>query len=90
MPYPTMSDKDMLSDVLTSQKQASEKYNTFAYECRCPNLKQTCLNLLVEEQQIATEVFTEMNTRGWYPVKDATQQEVNETKQTFQTPAMQG
>lgn len=76
-------DKDILTDVLSSQKFVTEGYNTFANECVCPALKADFMNILSEEHCIQNEVFTEMQKRGWYPTEAADQNKVNQTKQKY-------
>ena len=83
----TVTDKDILYDVLSSQKQTAGKYNVFAGECYSPELQKTCLDFFMESHKIGTDVFNEMHKRGWYPIKTAPQNEIEETKQKYQQPA---
>ncbi|MDR2909428.1 MAG: spore coat protein [Oscillospiraceae bacterium] len=76
-------DKEMMTDVLSSQKFITSGYNTVANECACPNLKTDLLNILNEEHQIQHEVFCEMNKRGWYQTEPADQGKVNQVKQHY-------
>lgn len=77
------SDKDMLTDMLSSQKFATDNYNTFANECATPAVKTDFMNILSEEHQIQNELFTEMQKRGWYPTEAADQNKVNQAKQKY-------
>lgn len=77
------SDKDILTDILSSQKFVTDGYNTFANECATPAVKTDCINILNEEHQIQNEVFCEMHKRGWYPTEAADQNKVNQAKQKF-------
>ena len=79
----SMSEKDMLADCLNSQKLISTNYNTFAGECTNANLRDAFLSILKEEHQIQSDIFTELQSHGWYQVKQATQQEVDELKTKF-------
>ena len=67
-----LSDQEMLTDALSSQKFITDNYNLFANEC-----------ILNEEHQIQHEVFTEMQKRGWYPVAPAQQEQINQAKQKY-------
>ncbi|MEA4824543.1 MAG: spore coat protein [Clostridiaceae bacterium] len=78
-----MCEKDILEDFLSSQKQITANYNTFAGECEHTNLRDTFLGILSEEHHIQTELFDEMHNRGWYPVKTAEQTEIDAVKQKF-------
>lgn len=76
-------DKDMMTDMLSSQKFITESYNSFANECATPAVKSQFINILNEEHQIQNEVFTEMQKRGWYPTEAADQNKINQAKQKF-------
>lgn len=76
-------DRDMLTDVLSSQKFITDGYNTFANECATPAVKTDFMNILKEEHQIQSDVFTEMQNRGWYPTECADQNKVQQAKQKF-------
>lgn len=78
-----MGDKEMLTDLLSSQKLASSNYNTYAGECQCTQLRDAFLNILKEEHTIQSELFTEANSRGWYPVKEAPATDITAAKQKF-------
>ena len=79
-----MVEKDYLSDVLMSQKQISTNYNTFANECSNPQLRTEFMNILNDEHYIQADIYTQMSKRGWYQVKPADMQEINQVKQKFQ------
>ena len=76
-------DKDILTDALNAEKFATDNYNIFAYECANVALKNEFMSLLQEEHQIQYDIFEEMNKRGWYPVKPAQQQAVDQAKQKY-------
>lgn len=77
------SDKDILTDVLSSQKFVTDGYNTFANESATPAVRCDCMNILNEEHQIQNEIFTEMQTRGWYATEAADMNKVNQAKQKY-------
>ena len=79
-----MQDKDIMQDVLSSQKLATSNYNTFSTECASPRLRRDVQKILREEHDIQAGLFTEMNTRGWYPVAPADQQKITDAKTKFQ------
>lgn len=78
-----MQDKEMLEDVLTSQKQITGLYNVYANECATPAIRDEMLNILHEEHCIQADVFMEMQKRGWYPTPMAEEQKIQSTKQKF-------
>lgn len=79
----TMGDKERLSDSLASQKQITSSYNTFAGECVNPQLRNDFLCILKEEHDIQAEIFTQMQSRGWYQVEAADQNKVGQTRQKY-------
>ncbi|MEG0035509.1 MAG: spore coat protein [Oscillospiraceae bacterium] len=78
-----LTEKDILQDCLSSQKFAAANYNTFAGECANEQLRNAFLNILDDEHRIQADIFTDMNTNGWYPTQPADQQKVQQTKQKF-------
>jgi spore coat protein CotF len=76
-------DKEMLTDVLASQKSITGGYNTVVNECACSRLKSDMLNILNDEHKIQHDVFLEMQKRGWYPTEAADQNKINQVKQQY-------
>lgn len=79
----SFSDKDILTDVLSSQKFVTDGYNSYANECATPAVRTDFVNILNEEHMIQSEVFTEMQGRGWYATEAADQNKVNQAKQKY-------
>ncbi len=79
----TFTEKEMLTDLLTSQKTMTDGYNTFANECATPMIKTAFMNILNEEHQIQNEIFLEMQKHGWYQTEAADQNKVCQAKQKF-------
>lgn len=80
----SIPEKDMMNDVLASQKFITDSYNTFTNECATPNVRDQFLRLLGEEHQIQAEVFDLMHQRGWYQTPAADQQKMQQAKQQFE------
>lgn len=79
-----MTDREMINDLLNSQKMETNHYNTFATECANVNLKNDFVKIWKEEQEIQTDLFNEMQVRGWYQVKSANPNDINQAKQKYQ------
>lgn len=77
------TDKEILADGLSSQKSATEKFNTFAGECVHDSLRGTMINILEQEHNISTDVFNMMHQRGMYQTPPAEEKKIMETKQKF-------
>ena len=60
--------KEVLGDCLSSQKQITAAYNTFAGECVDPRLRSAMLSILDEEHCIQADIFK------------AEQQKINQTR----------
>ena len=80
-----MQEKEILNDILASQKSATSAYNTFTNECATPAVRDEFMKILTEEHQIQADVFNEMHKRGWYPTPAAEQQKIQQAKQKFQS-----
>lgn len=79
-----MSDKEIMDDILSSQKAITSVYNTFSNECTHQCLRDDFLNILRDEHAIQSDVFTQMQKRGWYSPPEAQQQMIDQTKTKFQ------
>ena len=76
-----MDEKVVLQDCLISQKHLTDSYNTFAGECTNTQLRDAFLNILKEEHCIQSDIFSNMQTKGWYQVEAAEQQKIDQAKQ---------
>ncbi len=85
----TFTDKEIMDDVLSSQKHITGVYNTYSNECVNQQLQSDMLNILKEEHSIQFNVFGEMQKRGWYNPCSAQAQMINETKTKFENIATQ-
>ncbi len=84
-PGNSITEKDMMYDVLSSQKFITDTYNTFTNECASANTRDEFMKLLQEEHQIQADVFDTMKQRGWYQTSNAEQQKIQQAKQKFQS-----
>ena len=78
------SDREIMDDILTSKKHITGVYNTFSNECVNEKLQNDMLNILREEHAMQFNVFTEMQSRGWYSPEAAQQQMISQTKTKFE------
>lgn len=75
-----MKEKDLMQDLLTSEKQVISAYSTGITEVSCINLRSTLVNNFKSAQDIQFKVFDTMKQKGWYTTKDAPDNEVNQLK----------
>lgn len=80
---PSFGDREIMDDLLASQKQMTADYNAAANECASSALQSEFMTLLGEEHQMQMEVFQEMQKRGWYPTERAAPQKLREAKERF-------
>ena len=78
-----LGEQEILNDSLITQKQITDSYNTYAGECVNPQLKSAMLNILNEEHDIQSQIFSCMQSHGWYQPEAASAQQVTKTKQKF-------
>ncbi len=80
---PSFGDREIMDDLLASQKQITAEYNTAANECASSALQTEFMTLLGEEHQIQMELFQEMRKRGWYPTEQAPRQKIEAAREQF-------
>ncbi|NLH01861.1 MAG: spore coat protein [Clostridiales bacterium] len=81
----SLTEKDILQDLISSQKYVTTNYNTFAGECVNEQLRSAFLNILDDEHRIQADIFNDMSSNGWYQTTPADQQRVQQVKQKFNT-----
>lgn len=78
-----LSEKEILVDSLISQKSLTSSYNTYAGECVNSQLRSTMLNILDDEHCIQAEIFSELQSNGWYKTEPADQNKVQQTRMKY-------
>ncbi len=76
-----LSEQELMTDLLTSEKQAISAYSTGITESSCTNLRDHLVENFKSTQEIQYRVFDAMKQRGWYKTDDAQTQKVQEAKQ---------
>ncbi|MDL2280491.1 spore coat protein [Selenomonadales bacterium OttesenSCG-928-I06] len=79
----SLSDKDILQLSLTCFKHMASSINTFALESSDNTLRRDYLSVLGEVQGAGKQLFDLMNQKGFYNVKNATPQDINQTRSSF-------
>jgi len=74
------NEKDMMTDLLATEKQVITAYSTGITETSCQNLRNTLVNNFKNVQDVQFKVFDAMKQKGWYQTKDAPDQEVQQAK----------
>lgn len=76
----TMCEKDLMQDLLATEKQVISAYSTGITESSCVNLRSTLIDNYKNNQDIQYKIFDAMKQKGWYPTKDAPDNEVQQLK----------
>ncbi len=63
------ADKDILNDMLMTEKYVSGTYETAIMECSNQSVRNALKQIQDEEQEHAKMIFDAMNRRGWYNPK---------------------
>ncbi|GAB1476133.1 spore coat protein [Bacillota bacterium] len=64
-----LSDKDLCSDMLATEKFVSSAYDTVIFECTDPNIRQVLNHIQKEEQEHGEQIFNYMQSHGMYNVQ---------------------
>jgi spore coat protein F len=75
-----MSEKDLMQDLLATEKQTISAYSTGITESSCENLRNTLIGNFKNNQNIQYKLFDAMKQKGWYPTKDAPVGDVQQLK----------
>lgn len=76
------TEKELMQDLLTSEKQVISAYSTGITESSCENLRNTLVTNFEKAQDVQYKVFDSMRQKGWYPTKDAVDADVQQAKDT--------
>lgn len=79
------TDQQILQDALISEKHMTDSYNLYAGECVNTQLRTTMLTCLNDVHTIQANIFSTMQSNGWYQVEPAEQQKIQKARQKFQT-----
>ncbi|SDJ95130.1 spore coat protein [Natronincola ferrireducens] len=79
----SFTEKELMNDLLASEKQVTSAYNVGITETSCPNLRQHLTSCLNDSQHIQYNIFNAMQQRGWYQTKQAPAQDVQNAKTKY-------
>jgi spore coat protein F len=79
----SFTEKELFNDLLMSEKQVSSAYTIGITESSCSNLRSVLTRC--EQNVLSTQeaIFNAMNQRGWYQVKKAPSQDVENAKAKY-------
>lgn len=79
------TEQEIMNDALSSEKQIINSYGTYLAESTCENLRTELTKILNDKQQLQFQIFDAMRQKGWYNVKNANMNDVQNAMQKFQT-----
>lgn len=77
------TDKEQMNDLLQSEKYLTGCYNSYLLEAATPEVKRCFEAMLTDTHSMQQQIFSDMNSRGWYPVTKAEEQKITAAKQKF-------
>lgn len=81
----SMSEQELLTDLLNSEKAMVKDYASDCTEVACPNLRNLLINCMTECSEDQFAVFEQMQQRNMYKTKPAKEQEVQTAKTDMNT-----
>ncbi|MEF9921221.1 MAG: spore coat protein [Erysipelotrichaceae bacterium] len=78
MPNKSYSEKDIMSELLTSLKHLKSEYNLLTQEASNPDLYEEVTKLYNEISCMQRTVFNLMSDKGWYKMKPDTATKINQ------------
>lgn len=83
MEYQNFNEKNMLTDLLETQKQLTGAYNVARLESVTPSVLSCFDEISEDEHRIQRGIFNIMHERGMYPTPAADDAKVAEVKETY-------
>ncbi len=80
-----MGEKELVTDLLNSEKLLCNTYNTAIVEAATPQIRENFKTVLMDQFDIQNTVFMAMNAKGWYPVSPAEQNKIQQTRDQYPT-----
>lgn len=81
---PKMNDRDLINDMLATEKYMTQSYSTALNEASHDALYQDILAIFTETQNCQRELFETMFRKGWYSFEAANLQKLQQSYQQFQ------
>ncbi|MEG0371055.1 MAG: spore coat protein [Clostridium sp.] len=78
-----MDDKNLMENLLSLTKGASDLYLHGTIESATPNVRAAFDKALTDTLTMQSEIYKKMAAKGWYPAQQAEEQKIQEAKQKF-------
>ena len=80
---PQMNERDFTNDILANEKYLTDNFNVFAREASHQELYNDIKQILNETHDCARNLFNIMFQEGFYKLKGAKKQDIQQTQQQF-------
>lgn len=84
MQQATLTEKELMQDILQTEKTLFQSYGVLMTEASCQNLRMELQQIMTETQQMQFGIFNAMQERSWYNVKNAPLTDVGNTITSMQ------
>ncbi len=78
-----MNDQMIMENILLTTKGACDLYMHGAIESATQNVQQAFDSALNDSLCMQGDVYQKMSEKGWYPARQADQQQINQVRQKF-------
>ena len=78
-----MNDQERMADMLTMEKKLSNNYDIYASECVNTALRNEFIKDFTQSHTTQTELFQAAQSRGWYQVQQAQQDQINQARTKY-------
>lgn len=72
-----LSEKEIMKDLLISEKEIADSYNDAILQSACPVLRKTLVNCLSDTQEVQHSVLQAVDKRGWNTIKLVSKREID-------------
>lgn len=77
------NEKEILTDLLCSQKHLTGSYNTSRLESATPAVIACFEEIFEDEHKVQRGIFNMMHTKGMYPTPTAEEKKISEAKEAY-------
>ena len=79
-----LTDREILTDALSTERYVTETYNHFANECATQVIRDEVMNILNDEHKMQSDILSEIQSQGWYTPLQAEQQKIQKVYKKFE------
>ena len=80
-----LTEKELMQDILQNEKALFQSYGMLMTEASCQNLRMELQKIMTETQQMQFGIFTAMQEKDWYNVKNAPLTDVSDAITNMQS-----